>query len=193
GDNKTPAKLRSKPFAPESPDSLIADVDSLILPPGELRDRARYDRVVTWTKDKGLSVYSIGSNTALGTAAAIDRKPLGAVWIGPDLLVWTSGAVTLLKGDALAAGWTVPLRVLPSVEMVQGDASVVKADDSPPGPQNIREMVINGGVVILDNQAIRVGPGGRVFINNNGIAVAQPPAGGGGGGDAGAAGAEEIT
>src|SRR5207247_10191628 len=115
--------------------------------PSSLVHPARACRCVLRTKYTGLSVYAIGSNTSLGTAAAIDRKPLGAVWIGPDLLVWTAGAVTLLKGDALATGWTVPLRVLPSVEVVKGDASVVKADDSQPGQPNIREMVINGGGV----------------------------------------------
>jgi hypothetical protein len=165
----TAAQRRPKPFLRESPDSTIRDVDLLVLPPAELRDRTRYDRVVTWNEEKGLSAYSIGSNTPLGTAAGIKSKPRGALWVGPDLLVWTAGELTLLKGDALSLGWSAPVRSLPTAEVVEGDPSVVRTDDAPSAGGNVegRIIVVDGQVI---NLGIRGGGGGQFFING----VLQP-------------------
>ena len=173
--NIPPGKAHSlvKPFAPESPDSVIKDVGAIVLPPAELRDRTRYDRVVTWNKDR-MSVYAIGSNNPLGTTASIKSQPRGALWVGSDLLVWTADTITLLKGDALAQGWSAPVITLPSAEVVEGDPAVVRADDQQAVQQQAieRGIVLNGGVVILDNQMIRIrGGGGQFFINAQGGVV----------------------
>src|SRR6185295_7868135 len=109
----------AKPFLPEARDTRIADVDLLVLPPDELRDQARFDRVVTWTDGKGILVYAVGGTTPLGTAASVTSKPRGAVWLGDNLLVWNTDTVTLLKGDALAVAWSMPLRTLPTAEVVE--------------------------------------------------------------------------
>jgi len=139
----TPGKPKFvQPFAPEAPETIIADCDQLILPPRELRDRMRFDRVVTWTKDKGVSVYAVGGTAPLGTAPVGDNKtaPRGAIWLGNDLVVWTSDAVMLFKGDTLAAGWRVALATLEMPEVVDGDSTVLRNAppiDAQPGPDDV--------------------------------------------------------
>jgi outer membrane protein assembly factor BamB len=173
-------KPRIKPLINDPPDSLVSDVDLLVLPPSELRDRARYDRVVTWTKERGISAYAIGSNAPTGAAAGdgnslAQQPPRGGVWVGNDLLVWTADAITLLKGDALTPAWSAPVRNLPSAEIVQGDPSVVRAVEDPQAQAGgIRgDVIIQGDVVIMDNQVVRIGGGGRVVVNN-GVIIQGP-------------------
>ena len=151
---------RRKAFLPETPDSIIADVDLLLVPPRVLRDAAsRHDRVVTWSRTSGVSVFAVGSNQPIGSNAAINREPTGMAWTaGKDLLVWTADQIVLLKGDGLATGWNVGVRGLPQVEVVDATGELSRVDDVQP-PQ--RGVAVGPGLVFVDNQLVNVGMGPR--------------------------------
>src|SRR6185437_11083591 len=75
-----------KTFLPEAAGTVILDVDQIVLPPHDLRKFSRFDRVVTWTKDKGINIYQVGKNTPLASSAAMMQQPRGGLWMGKDLL-----------------------------------------------------------------------------------------------------------
>jgi outer membrane protein assembly factor BamB len=151
-------KNRKKPFVPETAESIIADVDALLVPPRPLRESAsRNDRVVTWTRNRGVSVYAVGSNVPIGTNASMTRQPVGIAWCngGKDLLVWTADRLTLLKGDALASGWDVTVKTLPQVEIVDAADAVSRVDDIQPP----RGVPVAPDMIFVDNQIMNL-PGG---------------------------------
>jgi hypothetical protein len=150
---------RSRPFAANTPQNVIPDIDKLVLPPRELRKFARFDRLVTWTNEKGIGIYAMGTNKPLGRNSGITQEPRGGVWLGSDLLVWTPQTIMLLRGDGGATGWEVTVRSLPAVEIAAGDVEM-----QPPGPGNgMQERVfVGGGAVIIDNQVVRI-RNGRIW------------------------------
>jgi hypothetical protein len=167
---------RNTPDLVESRDTRIGEVDALVLSPDELRDRpTRYDRVVTWTHEKGIGVYPVGKTAPMGTAAVMtaeNEKPRGGIWMGDNLLVWNSDSLVLLKGDALGpAAWAAALRSLPTADVVEPDPAVVRKEEIAAGQPMRGEVIINGNVVIVDNQVINIGRGGRIIFNANGVPV----------------------
>jgi outer membrane protein assembly factor BamB len=160
-----------KPFLPENPDTLIGDVDLLVLPPSQLRDLARHDRVITWSAQNGISLFAIGSNKPLANASTITQKPRGAVWLGQELLVWTNEKVLLLReGGAIV--WETPVKSLPQVDVLEGGDQIVRGDPAGGLP---RGMLVGQGMIVVDNQVINLGRG-RVLIRNGqrGAAVLRP-------------------
>ena len=169
---RTPAFSAGKP-----PETAIADVDQLVQPPRELRKLTRYDRVVTWTRDKGISIYAVGGKAPLGSSSTIRLEPRGAVWVGNDLLIWTAQKLSLLKGDNAALGWEMDISSLAPMEItsVGSDTAQPAANDA--GGARIRINGVNGGVII-DNRVGRFG-GGQIVLPNgmviiNGGVVQQP-------------------
>jgi hypothetical protein len=73
-----------------------------------------------------------------------------------DLLVWTSERLTLLKGDALAAGWDVTVKGLPQVDVVDAADAVSRVDEV----QAPRAAVpVAPDLVFVDNQLVNIGAG----------------------------------
>ncbi|MEO6434855.1 MAG: PQQ-binding-like beta-propeller repeat protein, partial [Tepidisphaeraceae bacterium] len=153
-----------KAFLPEEPQWVIADVDQLLVPPRELRERMRHDRVATWTDGKGVSVFAVGQNVPLGTTSVVKATPRGSAWVGEDLLVWTADSLYLLKRDGADLGWQVSVKSLPAVEMLEGEPA--PRDQGPAG----RGVVVAPGVVVIDNQIVNLRRGRGQFIINGRIA-----------------------
>jgi hypothetical protein len=161
---------RRKAFLPETAETTINDVDLLMVPPRELRDdAARHDRVVTWSRATGVSVYAVGGNKPLGRSAAINRQPLGMAWMGKDLLVWTPDRIVQLKGDQLAIGWDVSVRSLPQVDVVDAADAVSRVDDI----QIPRGVPVGPGLEIINNQVVQVGVPGNAAGRANAAARAR--------------------
>jgi outer membrane protein assembly factor BamB/tetratricopeptide (TPR) repeat protein len=183
------AGAKNKPFLPEDPATVLSNVDLLVLPPRELRNYARNDRVATWSADRGDSIYAVGSNTPLATHENIKQQPRGGAWVGNDLIVWTANRIALLRGDggAGAGGWEVNVSSLPPVEMVGGEVEMAGADAGRANPVG-REppfIILNNNGVIMDQRAAF--RRGRQILPNG--QVVQRPAGAGAGGGGGAGGA----
>jgi hypothetical protein len=130
-----------KPFLLETAETVIADVDVLVVPPRDLRTFARNDRVVTWTNKQGLSVYAVGTNTPLGTNSTITGEAKGCAWIGAELLVWTQDSIALLKGDEAGTLWSVALSALPSVDATPDEPEVAGAGGAGAGGQRQDPMI----------------------------------------------------
>lgn len=187
------ARNRGKPFVPEAPDTVLHDVDLLVLPPRELRQQfARHDRVVTWAASKGLSVYAVGTNVPLATSDAIKQAPRGGVWVGNDLLVWTADRLALLRAQGGATAWEAGIKSLPPVDLVGGEidmagASGAGGDDAQAMRQMQPGVIVgpNGGVIIDQ----RVGARRLRQLQIQGVQAGNLPGGNrrGGGGGAGAA------
>jgi outer membrane protein assembly factor BamB/TolA-binding protein len=153
-----------KPFLPETPGATIADVDLLLVPPNELRDFARYDRLVTWSAGSGVRIFPVGTNRAIGANPSFTSPPRGAAWMGKDVLIWTNDKIALLKGDTASTAWEVPLRSLPPAEVVTGGDVVRQGPVD--GANGNADVIINPrGGIIIDNQVINF---------RRGLQVAQP-------------------
>lgn len=183
--------FKPKSFLPETPEMVISDVDRLLMPPPELRKLSRYDRVVAWAANRGVMVYAVGTNKPLGSNSTIRKQPRGAIWVGSDLLIWTPQKLTMLKGDGAATAWEVDLTAVAPVEIASGEPDGKQPPQVVEGPINgpanaQRQVIVGPNGIIVDNQVIRLGNGGRlvlnggqrVFIGPNGVAQRGPRAGG---------------
>jgi outer membrane protein assembly factor BamB len=102
------------PFAPQT--AQIKDVDTLIaIDP----DSARFDRVATWTRGKGASIFAVGSDQPLATIPDVADDPRGAAWVNStkDLLVWSGSQLTLIDGQKLQSRWSLSLGALPEISV----------------------------------------------------------------------------
>jgi outer membrane protein assembly factor BamB len=145
---------RAQTFLPEQPQWVISNVDDLVLPPRELREKTRHDRVVTWSKDSGVSIYQVGTNKPLGVCDQLKQaQPVAGFWIDHNFLLWTADSIMMLKGDSGDIAWSVSLQSLPKAEMIEPE-TIASDDDKPPqdaqadaaffGGQNVQIVVING-------------------------------------------------
>ncbi len=150
---------KPKPFLPETPETIIRDVDALVLPPPhELRALTRNDRVVTWSKSTGIAIYPVGAGepAARAESAKFASKPFG-VWVGDDLVAWNGEKVALIRGDNGLIVWQQEVKSLAPADMPQNDveiARVTDGDDAPAaagGPQ----VIVGPGAAILDNQQVQ--------------------------------------
>jgi hypothetical protein len=120
-DFKLPQGGLGKPFLPEAPETIIDEVDQLLVPPREQRPGSRHDRVATWTVGRGVSLYGLGQAKPLGTNPAVNEAPRGVAWAGKDLVVWTPSKLLLLSGEDAKTKWETPLKNLPAAELVNDD------------------------------------------------------------------------
>ncbi|MGH7214227.1 MAG: PQQ-binding-like beta-propeller repeat protein, partial [Tepidisphaeraceae bacterium] len=104
------------PFAPETADSVIPNVASLMVPQ---REFARHDRVVAWSAPATLNVYAVGTATPAASSKSFPESPAGCAWLSDGLLVWTGKELTLLEPDTLIPRWKAELKALPDAEVVE--------------------------------------------------------------------------
>jgi outer membrane protein assembly factor BamB len=175
---------RSPPFQPEKPQQQIADVGMLLVPS---RERARNDRVVTYSAKEGVRVYAVGAaQPAFVNKTALSEGPASsdsAAWIaGSNLLIWNDSEVACLKGDDGRTLWKTSLRALPALELV---TNVGGSTDAPKNaaaadavveltPEQIAQQqmiqrrlnIQGGGNLIINGQVFR-GPQ-QLQLNPNG-------------------------
>jgi outer membrane protein assembly factor BamB len=134
-----------KPFLPETPNMKISGVDAMIVP---LEDFSRNDRIIAWSTGDGISVYSVGQNRPIFTTVAINQAPIGAAWLGPSLLVWSSSAVTLLDGGSGQQKWTREMSSLPTI-VNQGDAAAQPDADQATGAEEVSQVRPAGDRIVV--------------------------------------------
>ena len=107
-----------KPFAEKS--ISIDGIYSLATPvPGY----ARNDRVVVWSTDPKLSVYSDAVDQPLGTTTDFTETPEHTAWIDKDLVVWGAKQIALIRDDGKTLAWKMDVSALPTIEPLNDDES----------------------------------------------------------------------
>ncbi|MDQ3441951.1 MAG: hypothetical protein M3478_16590, partial [Planctomycetota bacterium] len=161
---------RIKPLRPELPDTVIPDVDMLIVP---RREFARHDHVITWTANKGLAIYPVGQTNPIGSHVAFTDTPRGAAWVDADrVLVWSGARATLLSGKTGAALWESTLKDLGVVEVAAAGETVV--DALPPGANDAEAMIIERRAMALRLRAQQGRIVGNVVIGGAVNAAPDP-------------------
>jgi hypothetical protein len=167
-------------FKPQTPESVVSGVSALVTP---LPDCARNDRIVTFTSGVGVRVYPVGATQAMTTSDALTQPPLGAAWVGDNLLVWnlTELAYVPSAGKAL---WKTTLKSLPLPEVVVQDLPLREGNPNMPvaggGPNIVVQgnLIINGvRINIADAQGGRIVmlPGGGVQLLRGPVQPQQAP------------------
>jgi len=160
-----------KATLPERPDSTIPDVDLLVTPQ---RDFARHDRIITWTANKGLSLYAAGETKPLGSAVAFPDTPKGAAWVDDKALVWGPTRAVLLAGVNGAMLWETTTKGLPQLEVAAADD--VAVDQPQPGVEENERAQLERRMLAQRLRAQRnMFPGNAVAVQPQ-----QPPAPGAG-------------
>lgn len=145
-------KKYREPFAPQTPDSIIPDVQALIVP---TKDYQRTDRIATFTPGTGLNIFAVGSIKPIATLPLAD--PPGLAWSPNGPIAWVATQATQLRGDTSTVAWTFDLKSAPSVEAVASTG-----DDSAPDQNGDQQAdVVNGNVRVIVQ-------GNRRFIVQNG-------------------------
>lgn len=145
-------------FLPQKPDSIIANVKSLVLP---MREFARYDRIVTGEVDGTLSIYPVGNNAPLATSKALDGAARQCAWVGDHLLVWSAQQIAAVQTDNGAVSWKVTLKELPAAAVVgvdaQDDSSQANGPGAPPDAVmlQIRRQQLRAQMVIVQGRAVQ--------------------------------------
>jgi hypothetical protein len=147
-----PAPIAPEPFVPADRRLVIADVEALIKPPLDLRQRfARHDRVVAWTTASDLAIYPVGAAQPVGRSSEFTAPPRNVVWLedGTSALVWGLGELALLSGDDAHPKWkTIRLKSLPRIEVVTGgttdeNPTVAAGADPQADAQQQQKIAIN--------------------------------------------------
>jgi outer membrane protein assembly factor BamB len=172
-----PPKARTAPFAGGSGGETLDPVDALVLP---IRSADRTDRIVTWTRGAGLSIYPAGQTKPLATAADFPDAPRSCAWVGPNLLVWTDTRALLLRGDTARTVWQVDLAALPAVDVgadavADADAGGLQVDDAAAADLQAFDPR-RGFVAGAGNRPIIVAGGGVVRFGRGGQIIVQQPA-----------------
>jgi outer membrane protein assembly factor BamB len=108
-----------EPFLADTPETTITGVDAMLVP---MDDFSRNDRVIAWTGAGELLVYAVGQSKPVFQTVAVNQTPIGAAWLGPNLLVWSAASLTLLDGTLGQPKWSVDLATLPAI-VNAGDAA----------------------------------------------------------------------
>ncbi|HMB94810.1 MAG TPA: hypothetical protein VKK61_02095, partial [Tepidisphaeraceae bacterium] len=156
-------------FLPESPDSIISGVASLLTPAPQF---ARNDRIVTFTPGTGLRIFAVGSTQPIMTSDAI-AQPTGVAWIGHNLLVWTDYELAYLAVDNAQTLWTTSIKNVPQIDVVaqSGTVSDDQSNDSDPAPNPpAPPVIIQPHIRIFNGQRVIIRPGGRMMV----VGLPQP-------------------
>ncbi len=148
-----------QPFIDPAGRTVASGVAAIVSPADELN---RYDRLVTWSADSGISVYAAGA-AASGSSHALDQPPAGAAWLGEKLLLWTADTLVLLRDEGRNPVWKIPLKSLPRVDLAS--AADRDRDVSQPTPQAAKPDAQVRRILIQGN--------GRLIIRGNGVIVRQ--------------------
>lgn len=155
---------RREPFLSPSPEDVIPNVAMLALP---LQNYSQPDRIITWTENKGISIYPAGKIRPLGVSDAITHPPVNSAWIDNNVIIWSGTEIALLNGENAGDVWTMQLKTLPAVEMVEDDKS-------------LNVVVINGQPVPADvfqqNVQIRLNQQARLNIQIRQAGIGDRPA-----------------
>jgi outer membrane protein assembly factor BamB len=144
----------AKPFLPETPNMKIAGVDAMIVPP---EDFARNDRIITWSGAGAgeLCVYPVGENRPIFTTVAINQTPVGAAWIGQNLLIWTNTAIYLLDGGSGQQKWATEMSSLPNI--VNSTDPNAQADaDQATGAEEVSQVRPCGDRIVIGTSTGRL-------------------------------------
>ncbi len=152
-------KLRP-PFADEPADSVISGVQALLVPP---REYQRFDRVATFTPDKGVAIYSVGSIQPLTTIPFGDSPNL--MWTSTGPMLWRAGVLSQFTGDTNRAAWTFDVKSAPA-----GDAvAAAGADDANADVKSGEENPAGDGDVVVNGRVRIIRQGNRRLIVQNGM------------------------
>ncbi len=146
---------------------VINNVKSIALPPQELPDAGRYDRIIAWTGNQ-LACYAADSDKPMWTGAPINQQPTNLAWLGDKLLIWGANELAQVDGATGKALWRVDLKALQAVEVVSAGAG--QPDEDPAKQPNQQEVLIN------NNMQMRRGIIMQQQIVAQGIAVQAQPA-----------------
>ncbi len=139
-------RVRRQPFLPPGPQSVVADVKSLVLP---VREFSRADRIVAWTGAGGIALFASGQVQPLVSMDGFSDEPRNCAWVGGNMVVWGAAQLALVKADQSKLAWSMDLKQLQSIEVARvGEV----AQQVRPNP----------------NANIVVAPNGQVFIRQNG-------------------------
>lgn len=134
----------------------------------------RYDRVVTWSPQTGLSIYAVGATSPLATLKPIEQEPQNVAWMGKSLLVWTPDTLYRIDDGAESAVWSFNLRSLPLLD-AQPNESGIRRPVAPFAGRRGRVLVRGGrihrlpaGVVeeAIDVDAEAPAPGETEVLHN---------------------------
>jgi outer membrane protein assembly factor BamB len=133
-----------KPFAKDGP--VLPAIDALLTP---VAGFARNDRVVVWTTEPKLSVYSAALDQPLGINKEIIEEPEHSAWLGDDLVVWGAKQIALLRDDGKTLAWTLDITKLPSID-------ALTVDETAETPV-VQPQMINAPPMIMPGIRIRRG------------------------------------
>ena len=122
-----PMGSHPKPFADKS--IVLPNVESLAVP---IAGFARNDRVVVWSMEPKLSVYSDAVDQPLGSTKELIEQPDHSAWLGNDLLAWGLKQITLLRDDGKTIAWNMNIGALPAL------APLTQDETTDPDPQEIQ-------------------------------------------------------
>ncbi|HEX4795155.1 MAG TPA: PQQ-binding-like beta-propeller repeat protein [Humisphaera sp.] len=124
-EDRAAGKKPAAAFLPPTPDSVIDNVKSLVLP---LADFRRFDRLVTWTSDGLLMVLEPGKKTPLFTSDAFKEEPKNCAWIGDSLVVWGHTYAARFNATDSQPAWRFAVSGLSQIEIARltGDTPIVR-------------------------------------------------------------------
>jgi len=102
-----------RPFQSPTPADVIDGVQSLIVPADSF---ARNDRLIGWTADGSLAVYSADKTEPIFKNKGLADAPLGADWTQDGLIVWSTNSVVLLDSESGQLKWQMNLSSLPPAD-----------------------------------------------------------------------------
>ncbi len=156
--------VSSKPADPFLAQQIVIDnVKCIALPPQELPDAARPDRIVAWIDGK-LTCFAPGSDKPLWSGNPISQQPANLAWKGDNFLVWGANEIAWVNGESGQKLWNVDLKALQTVEVVSaGSGTAGDAQDA--SPPAAPDVVLNPGqmqlmqrrALIMQQQQIAVG------------------------------------
>jgi hypothetical protein len=166
-----PLPHRGAPFLPETPQSVVAGVSSLIVPAPPL---ARHDRVVTFSPGIGVRVFEAGKSEPAFACQAITVAPTDAAWVGTNLLVWGENEVAYVSGESGQLMWRTGLKDVPQLEVVgAGEPAAAELPDpaQPPRIQRGEINVVGGEAIIIEGQQRIVLRNQRAVVVNGRLRV----------------------
>jgi outer membrane protein assembly factor BamB len=140
----------AEPFQPETANSKIDGVDSMVVPMDEF---TRNDRIIAWSGADGLLVYAAGRNKPLFTSAGINQAPAGAAWMPGGLAVWSDGLISMIDANSGAQKWSIDLSKPPPI-VNAGDAPADVAQAG--GPEVISQVAPAGDRIAVTTTAGRL-------------------------------------